>query len=268
VGVLAAGWLIACATVSVVPLDGPDVDDAAPDSSVTADAFTPTDATPVDSAPPDAGSDADAAPVVLKRFSGHVDYNGAVAGATVTMLSPSAMTTTTDLSGDFFFYAPVGSSAVVKVVAPNLFPMIRGIVIADVTRIRNFYLAGPPEQQAAQSLGLSFDVAKGIVEVDFRNAVVGGYGATMRKSGAPVTPGFGIALDDVGAPQSSLLTLTGGDGTTLLLGDVPAGTVSFAPKLPDAGVMACKPCDAPALPVQPGVVTWFDFECGSATDCQ
>jgi hypothetical protein len=32
--------------------------------------------------------------------------------------------------------------------------------------------------------------------------------------------------------------------------------------------MACKPCDAPALPIQAGVVTWFDFECGSATDCE
>jgi len=109
---------------------------------------------------------------------------------------------------------------------------------------------------------------KGIVEVDFRNASVGGYSAVMTKSGATVTPGFGIALDNTDTPQSSTVTLTGGGGSTLLLGDVAPGTISFTPKLPDAGVLPCKPCDAPATPVQAGVVTWFDYECGSATDCQ
>ena len=146
--------------------------------------------------------------------------------------------------------------------------MIRGVVVTDANRIRNFYLAGPPEQQAAQSLGLQFDASKGIVEVDFRNAAVGGYGASMTKSGAPVLPGFGIALDAVGDSAVLHGDAHGRRRKTLLLGDVAPGSVSFTPKLPDAGVMACKPCDAPTLPIQPGVVTWFDFECGSATDCQ
>lgn len=260
-----ATWAVACASLPVAPLDGPDVDDAHPESSPVADTSVP-DGLGADAATPDA--DADAGPVVLRRVSGHVDYNGPVVGANVTLLAPMAMSTTTDQSGDFFFYAPIGSAAIVKVVAPNLFPMLRGVVVADVSRIRNFYLAGPAEIQAAQALGKTFDPAKGIVEIDFRNVTAGGYSAALTKAGAAVTPGFGIALDGAGDPQLSLETLAGGDGSTLLLGDVAAGTVSFTPQLPDAGVMPCKPCDAPALPVQPGVVTWFDFECGSATDCQ
>jgi hypothetical protein len=266
-----AAWLIACATLPVAPLDGPEVDDAAPEAADAADAGT-ADAVqgPVDAATTDADADADAAPVVLKRVSGHVDYGGPIVGASVTLLAPTAMSTTTDQSGDFFFYAPVGSSAIVKVVAPNLFPMIRGVVVSGTVanRIRVFYLAGPPEIQAAQALGKTFDPTKGIVEVDFRNATVGGYGVAMTQAAAPVTPAFGIALDGAGDPKLSTETLVGGDGSTLLLGDVAPATVSFAPHLPDAGVMACKPCDAPALPIQAGVVTWFDFECGSATDCE
>jgi hypothetical protein len=260
--------LVACATLPVAPLDGPDVDDASPESSTTAEPGA-SDAAVTDAADAAASDgDADAAPVVLKRVSGHVEFNGPVAGAAVTMLAPMAMSTTTDQAGDFFFYAPVGSSAVVKVVAPNAMPMIRGVVVSDPSRIRVFYLAGASEQQAAQALGKTFDPTKGIVEVDFRNANVGGYSVVMTKSGAAVTPGFGIALDGAGDPQLATETLVGGDGSTLLLADVAPGTVSFAPLLPDAGVTACKPCDAPALPIQAGVVTWFDFECGSATDCQ
>lgn len=263
----AALGLIACATISAASLD-PAVEAAVPQS---ADAPVESAAEVVrDSSVADVGSKADGAPVVLKRISGHVDYNGPVANADVTLLSPSSMTTTSDATGDFFFYVPIGSTAIIKVVAPNVYPMIRGVVAADTNRIRNFYLAGPPEQQAAQSLGKQFDVAKGIVEVDFRNVSVGGYSVALTASagGAPVAPGFGMVLDAQGAPQLSTVTLAGGDGSTLLLGDVAPTAVSFTPKLPDAGVLPCKPCDAPALPVQAGVVTWFDFECGMAMDCQ
>lgn len=264
------GWLLACASLPVAPIDDDGDGDGAADAA-RADASTTPEAEAGDASVLDAGSadaDADAAPVVLKRVSGNVDYGGPVVGATVTVLSPSPMTTTTDQAGDFFFDAPLGSSLVMKVVAPNLYPMIRGVVVGDVNRIRVFYLAGAPEEQAAQSLGLTFDPTKGITHVDFRNASVGGYGVTITKGGAPVTPGFGIALDATDTPRSSMVTLTGGGGSSLLLGDVAPGTVSFTPKLPDAGVTPCKPCDAPALPVQAGAVTWFDFECGSATDCQ
>ncbi len=45
--------------------------------------------------------------------------------------------------------------------------MIRGVVVGETNRIRKFYLAGPPEQEAAPAIGLEFDPAKGIVEVDF-----------------------------------------------------------------------------------------------------
>jgi hypothetical protein len=266
-GAAGASLAAACASVSVVPIDRPETDGG---TEAAADAYEPpADGATADAAPLDAGADADASPVVLKRVSGHVDYNGPVVGAAVDVLSPAAMSTSTDLNGDFFFYVPLGASVVMKVVAPNLFPMIRGVVVGTSNRIRNFYLAGPPEQMAAQSLGLQFDATKGIVEVDFRNSAVGGYGVALKSGAAAVTPAFGIALDDTSTPQASMLTLTGGDGSTLLLGDVmPASITSFAPTLPDGGVMACKPCDAPVLPVQAGVVTWFDFECGSATDCQ
>lgn len=260
-------WLAACATLPVVPIDPPETADAANEAAADA-AEAATDGAARDASPLDAGQDADAAPVVLKRVSGHVEYNGPVSGANVTVLSPAPMTTTTDPIGDFFFYVPLGAAVVMKVSAPNLYPMIRGVVVGNANRIRVFYLAGPPEAQAAQSLGKVFDPAKGIVEVDFRNATVGGYGVGLASGGAAVSPGFGIALDSTSAPQSSTVTLTGGNGSTLLLGDVPPATVSFTPQLPDAGVMPCKPCDGPALPVQAGVVTWFDFECGSATDCQ
>jgi hypothetical protein len=221
-------------------------------------------------APVDAGldADADAAPPVLRRVSGHVDYQGDVAGATVTLMAPFPATTTTDPSGDFFFYVPVGSTAIMKVEAPNLFPMIRGWTATDPPgRIRNFYLAGPPEVAAAQALNVSFDPAKGIVEVDFRNASVGGYGTTMTSGASVIAAGFGIVLDGMGNPALSQKTLVGGDGSTLLLGNVQPTPVTFAPIVPDAGAMACTPCDAPSLPIQPNTVTWFDFECGSAK-CQ
>ena len=236
------------------------------------DAGTGTDARAVvpPPAPVDAGvdADADAAPPVLRRVSGHVDYQGDVAGATVTLMAPFPETTKTDSSGDFFFYVPVGSTAIMKVEAPNLFPMIRGWTATDPPgRIRNFYLAGPPEIAAAQALNVSFDPAKGIVEVDFRNATVGGYGATMTSGATVISPAFGIALDAMGNPALAQTTLVGGDGSTLLLGNVQPTPVTFAASVPDAGVSACTPCDAPALPIQPNTVTWFDFECGNAK-CQ
>lgn len=270
-GILALATALAGACTSSLPAPittVPESNDASPsDASAGADAPQETSSPP----PSDAGSDgdADAAPVVLKRVSGHVDYQGPIANATVTVLSPTSMSTTSDSSGDFFFYLPLGAKAIIKVEAPNLFPMIRGVVVSDPSRIRNFYLAGPPEQAAAQALGVSFDPAKGIVEVDFRNAAVGGYSAALTAAGGgAVTPGFGIALDGDGAPQLSMCTVAGGSGSTLLFGDVPASTISFAPILPDAGTLPCQPCDAPELPVQAGTVTWFDYECGTATDCQ
>lgn len=261
--------VLAIAACSSAPAAG---EAAVPDAASIVDSASADAATIVDDATDaaaDASADVDAAPPVLKRFSGHVEYNGPVTGATVTLLAPSPAMTTTDTNGDFFFYAPVGSAAIVKVEATDAYPMIRGVVVKEPSRIRVFYLAGPAEAQAAQAIGRSFDLAKGIVEVDFRNAAMGGYTATMKNGGgAIVTPAFGLALDANGDPVESQQTITGGDGSTLLFGDVPPDTVSFTAIVPDAGALPCQPCDAPALPVHAGVVTWFDFECGSATDCQ
>jgi hypothetical protein len=220
--------------------------------------------TDADAATADAGADAvvDAGPPV--RVSGHVDYGGPVSAATVTVLSPSSQSTITDSNGDFFFYFPAGTKIVVKVSAPNLFPMIRGMVAGSTMRIRNFYLAGPPEIEAAQSLGRTFDPTKAIVEVDFRNASVGAYSVSLVSASGALIPGFGMAFDEHGDPQLSTSTLTGGDGSTLLLADLAPSTVSFVPSAPaDAG--APQPCDAQELPLEANTVTWFDFETGSAS---
>lgn len=283
--VAAVGWS-ACTTTSVggagdastdSPIaDGPAVDVARPTDAVApvdaADAVAPVDAADA-VAPADAADAADA--FVVTRVTGwHVEYDGQpVVGATVSVLSPSAATTTTDASGDFKLTVPVGAAVVVKVTPPaaataaGVLPMIRGLVVGDSNRIRTLYLAGPPERQAAIALGHTPDAAKGIVEVDFRNAAVGGYGSTLTSGGAPLTPGYGIALDAMDNPVSSTITVVGGGGSTLLLGDVTAAaSVAFGITTP-AG-RTCTPCDASPLPIQAGVVTWVDFECGSATDCK
>lgn len=273
---LGAFVFVVAACSSSTPDPGPAaLGDAAtsPDTSTSLTDAGTSDALPASDAGEDAGGDGgDGAAVVLKRIAGAVEYDGKpVANAAVTVLSPTSLSTTTDSKGEFAVYLPLGAAAVFKVVPldPTLFPMIRGIVVGPTNRIRIFYLAGPPERAAATALGLSLDPAKGIVEVDFRNSTTGGYSTTIRTSGgAALTPGFGVVLDAMGNPTKSSSTLTGGDGSTLLLGDVTPATVSFTPITPDAGVLPCKPCDAPELPIQANTVTWFDFECGSATDCQ
>ena len=270
--VMVAGgiWSAACSegdasSPGATPSPGP-AEAGSTDGSV-AETWTP-DATTTDVVSPKDATNEDAPPPVLKRVSGHVELDGPVVGAQVTVLSPSAKTTTTDANGDFFFYLPLGASAVVKVEKSPLFPMIRGVVVGETNRIRVFYMAGPAEKAAVEGLGLSLDPSKGVIEVDFRNATVGGYGAKLTGAGASVAPGFGLAFDADGNPVQSTKTVSGGNGSTLLLGNVPAGSLTFAPETPlDAG-LPCKPCDANPLPVQPGVVTWFDFECGNATDCQ
>lgn len=216
-------------------------------------------------ASPDA--DAEAGVVVQERVAGHVEHNGTPLGnAKVTVLAPASQITSTDASGDFFFYAPVGSVAIFEVEATDYVPMVRGVTVQKNGRIRVFYMTATSELAVATQLGQTVDPAKGIVEVDFRNANVGGYGATMKNAQqSTVTPGFGIVYDQNGDPQLSMTTVTGGDGTTLLLGNVPPDTVSFTPTVPMGG--ACTPCDAPTIPIRAGTITWYDFECGNA-NCQ
>ena len=277
-GIAAVGWS-ACTTAEIggagdAAADSPVADGPVGDTARPTDAVAPVDAADA-VAPVDAADAADAADAfVVTRVTGwHVEYDGQpVVGAAVSVLSPAAASTTTDATGDFKLTVPVGAAVVVKVTPPaalataGVLPMIRGLVVGDSNRIRTLYLAGPPERQAAIALGHTPDAAKGIVEVDFRNASVGGYGATLT-SGAPLVAGYGIALDAMDNPVSSTVTVVGGGGSTLLLGDVtPSTSVTFAPTTP-AG-RTCTPCDASPLPIQAGVVTWFDFECGSATDCK
>lgn len=256
-------WLFACSDGD--PAIAPGVvtteDSSVPQSR--GDATTPEDsATSVVEASADAPEDT--ALPVLKRVSGTIDYNGGIANATVTLLSPTMMTTVTDQSGDFSFFVPEGAAAIMKGEAPPALPMIRGVIAGKYFRSRTFYMAGQAEIDAAQALGKSFDPTKGIVEVDFRNATIGGYSVTLKSGGVTITPGFGMALDDQGNPVLSTATVAGGNGSTLLLADVPPNaTLSFSPIMPSDAGPACIPCDAD-LPVQAGVVTWFDFECGVA----
>lgn len=219
----------------------------------------------VDSPRPDAMPDA--APLV--RVQGNVDYNGPLAGVSVTTLGPSPQTTMTDAAGDFFFDAPDGSRLVFKatpMASLGLLPMIRGVVARDDLRPRVFYMLSQSELSNASQLGVTFDPTEAIIEVDFRNAAIAGYGATLSSGGASIQPEFGIAYDDNGDPQLSLLTVAGGNGSTLLLAGLPAGDVSFAPSVPAGATLPCQPRDANPLPVQAGTVTWYDYECGNATD--
>lgn len=272
--VVGVSWLIACSTGSISSPEPAVEAGAALDSSgrVPSD----SDATGIDSDAPsrtadaaaDAGdaTDAGAAPIVIVSVGGHVEAGGPVAGATVRVLSPP-MVTTTDADGNFFFYLPLGAAIVMKVEAPDdkHLAMIRGLVVGT-NRPRTFYLTGPDELGALKSLGFTLDPDKALVEVDFRNSKQGGYSVTMMSGGTALTPGFGAALDKDGVPQSTMMTLAGGKGSTLYLGNVEKGDVSFEPNIGDAG-LPCQPCDGPKLPTQAGVVTWYDFECGTATDC-
>lgn len=255
--VLVMTWALACSpTASSEPTVTPQLESGA---DAVFDVAVPTDAADAYVAM-NATDAADAAPIVLKPIGGHVEAGGAVVGAKVTVLSPP-MTTTTDASGNFVLNLPLGAAVVIKVEALDTtrLPMIRGLVVGQTNRPRVFFLTGPQELGALQSLGDTLDPAKALVEVDFRNSTQGGYSVTLTGGGATLTPGFGAALDAMGSPQSTMVTLAGGTGSTLYLGNVAPSNVSFAPHTGDAG-LPCTPCDGPALPTQAGVVTWYDWK--------
>lgn len=215
-------------------------------------------------APPDVPVDA----ARMVRVFGNVDYGGGLAGVTVSVVG-GTQTTTTDGGGDFYFDAAEGSRLVVKAEAtnrPELMPMIRGVIAREDLRPRVFYLAGPPEVTAATGLGKTFDPQKAIVEVDFRNATIGGYYATLTGTTGAKTPEFGLVYDDNGDIQLGTTTVTGGSGSTLLLANLVTGDATFAAIVPTAATLPCQPRDANPLPLVAGVVTWFDYECGNAMD--
>ncbi len=235
-------------------------------------------AAPVDAAPHDSIESGRDAPMIdpppidapqLVRVSGNVDFNGGLAGVTMTVLGNAPQTTTTDAQGDFHFDVPENSRLIMKATPPaqmGLFPMIRGVVAHDDLRPRVFYLLGPPEVAAASGLGLTFDPAKAIVEVDFRNASIGGYSFSLDAAGGGLIAGFGIAIDGTGNPQQSFSTLVGGNGSTLLYGGLVSTDATFTAQVPAGATLPCQPRDANPLPLMAGVVTWFDYECGNATD--
>lgn len=270
IGAIAASTWVACIDKGQSPVTDTD---AGPDPAVLDASQPPSqtdasrDATPL---VPESGADASvdvSPPPTLHRVGGHVSYGGDVAGATVTLLAPYAATTTTNTMGGFDFFLPEGRTAIVKVTPPagsDALPMIRAMVIKPNLRPREYYLVGRDERLAAQALGLTLDPTKAIVEVDFRNATRGGYSAQLKSGTSTIAPGFGVALNENGMPVMSTSTVTGGQGSTLFLGNFTPATFSVTPGSPaDAGV-ACRPCDAPELPMEANVVTWVDFECGAA----
>lgn len=217
----------------------------------------------------DASPDAppiDAAPFV--RVYGHVEPHIDL-GGTVTKIEGPPQAAQVDAQWDFYFDVPDGSRLVMRVpsATTDYVPMIRGVVAHDHLRVRNFYMLGADEIAAAESaLGVTFDPTKAILEVDFRNAEIGGYGVTLTHAGSPVTAELGIALDGSDAPQLSQVTLVGGNGSTLLLANLPPGDVSFTPIVPAGATLPCQPRDADPLPLVAGTVTWFDYECGMGED--
>lgn len=235
---------------------------------------TGTDAThtvdaALDAAIGDAPPPIDAAQLV--RVYGSVIETGAEADlGPITTLEGPTLTTSVDDSGDFFFDVPDGSRLIVRVPASAgdaYRPMIRGVVAHDHLRPRNYYLLSQAEiDAAATALGVTFDPSTAILEVDFRNVELGGYGVTLTRNGAPLSPSFGIVADGDGAPVSSELTIVGGDGSTLLLAGLPPGDVSLVPIVPEGAAFPCEARDADPLPLEAGAVTWFDYECAGNPD--
>ncbi len=210
------------------------------------------------------------APTPMVRVFGHVEaYGEAQTGMEVVTLEGTPQMTLTDEQGDFYFDAPEGSRLIMQVKERGqMLSMIRGVLAYDHIRPRVFYLLTAEEVTATESaLGISFDPNKAIVEVDFRNAEIGGYGATLTTStNVALMPAFGVALDANEQPQASQVTVAGGNGSTLLLGGLPEGSATFTPIVPERASLPCLPRDANPLPLVAGVVTWFDFECGNGTD--
>lgn len=272
-GVLGLGALASATWVACIDkAQDPVVDGGSQPAERDASLSPPTTDASNDAASlvPESGVDASndvAPPPTLHRVGGHVSYGNDVAGATVTLLAPYAATTTTDATGNFQFFLPEGRTAIVKVTPPatsDALPMFRAIIVKPNLRPREYYLVGRDERLAAQALGLTLDTSKAIVEIDFRNATRGGYSAQLKSGANTIVPGFGVAVDGNGMPVASTSTVTGGQGSTLFLGNLTPATFSATPSTPaDAGA-ACRPCDAPELPMEANVVTWVDFECGAA----
>lgn len=210
-------------------------------------------------------------PPRMVRVFGHVEAFGEPQfHMEVVTLEGPPQTTMTDENGDFFFDAPEGSRLVMEVKVGGLpwLPMIRGVIAEDHIRPRVFYLITDQEIAATEdALGVTFDPSAAIVEVDFRNAAIGGYGATLTTpANEALTPSYGVVVDADGQLQQSQVTAAGGDGSTLLLGGLPAGDAKVAPIVPPEATLPCQPRDANPLPLIAGAVTWFDYECGNGED--
>jgi len=203
----------------------------------------------------------------LVRVYGDIIQDAPIIGAVVTLEGP-AVSSQPDANNEFYFDVPDGSRLIVQAPAGDtVLSMIRGVIAHDQLRVRNFYMLSHAEIDAASAaLGVTFDPNTAIVEVDFRNAEIGGYGVTLDGGNGPLTPTFGVVVDANGDVQLGQRTLVGGDGSTLLLAGLPPGSASFSALVPPEATLPCQPRDATPLPLVAGAVTWFDFECGNGED--
>jgi hypothetical protein len=211
------------------------------------------------------------APAMVRVYGTVIETDRQTAlDGSITTIEGTAMTTNADATGDFFFDVPDSSRLIVRVPGSTdkfYLPMIRGVVAHDHLRPRNYYLLSQPEIDAAESaLGVTYDPSTAILEVDFRNVVIGGYGVTLTRNGDPLSPSFGVVSDGNGNPVLSETTVVGGDGSTLLLAGLPPGDVSLSAIVPADAAFPCDPRDADPLPLEAGVVTWFDYECAGNPD--
>jgi len=230
-----------------------------PDAAVVADGPVVRDVPPIDAAP------------IVRVYETVIETAAQTPldGAITTIEGPPMMTNADD-SGDFFFDVPDGSRLIVRVPGSTdklYLPMIRGVVAHDHLRSRNYYLLSQPEiDDAESSLGVTYDPSTAILEIDFRNVTIGGYGATLTRNGNPVVPSFGVVDDANGNPVKSETTVVGGDGSTLLLAGLPPGDVSLSAIVPAGAAFPCEQRDADPIPLEAGVVTWFDYECAGNPD--
>jgi hypothetical protein len=192
-----------------------------------------------------------------------------VPGTTLRILgecAPAPLVTNSE--GGYGVYAPVGARVVYRAEPPGTThtPMLRGRVSRVHDRPRNFKLRTWTEAdaivRAVTGTSMGVDRTKGIVRVVFRNANGShSYCVTLRDAaGATVGSTGAIYMQSDVPALSSMTCIPAGASHTLDILGVPAGDVTF--EATTAAPAGCMRCDAQPLPVEPGVITMFEFECG------
>lgn len=177
-----------------------------------------------------------------------------VSGATITAVTSPGTTVTTGAGGTFSLSLPAGSTQLIRVNRAGARTMQAMLVVGA----SNFDFESPPEAEIARlysALDLSEDPAKGILVLSFEAPGVtrpAGFGATLSVGGGTrfVVPESGPVRRD---------TTLAGDNT-LVVANVPAGTVTVTPTAPGG-----RTCEAVfgvnAVRVDPRTITHVSFVC-------